>query len=294
MNLKNQFAIAAALYGSATLCMAQSAWLPECGELKATPGFSFSTFDEFWAGGQKVDNPPNGDSLKQYTGYLSLEMGIFDNLAADATFGYTATDTDAFGMEDDSGMMDTSLGLRYRLLDERTASQRWIPTIAVRVGGIIPGTYEENLPFSPGDGAYGFDASLLLGKTYWLDDTYAVGYYGDIGYRVRVNPAPNEIFGTAGLFGQLGPVTLTAGYLQVQSLSGLDIDSPKFNPAAGKDSGFPALREINYIFQGGITYTDPGRRSYQFTVAKSIHGRNTGDKLIFGFNVTLPFGPFRL
>jgi hypothetical protein len=45
----------------------------------------------------------------------------------------------------------------------------------------------------------------LFGKTYWLDDTYAIGYYGDIGYRVRVNPAPNEVFGTAGLFGNLGP-----------------------------------------------------------------------------------------
>jgi hypothetical protein len=33
---ENQLAIAAALYGSATVCMGQSAWLPECGELKAT------------------------------------------------------------------------------------------------------------------------------------------------------------------------------------------------------------------------------------------------------------------
>jgi hypothetical protein len=34
-------------------------------------------------------------------------MGIFDNVAADVTFGYTATDTESFGNEDDSGMMDT-------------------------------------------------------------------------------------------------------------------------------------------------------------------------------------------
>jgi hypothetical protein len=43
-------------------------------------------------------------------------------LAADATLGYTATDTDAFGGNaSDSGLVDTALGQRYRLLDEKDA-----------------------------------------------------------------------------------------------------------------------------------------------------------------------------
>jgi hypothetical protein len=289
MNLKNHFVIAAALYGGATVCMGQSAWLPARGELKATPGFSFSTFDEFWMGDSKVSNPPNGDSLNQYTGYISLEYGIIENVAADIIFGYTATESGAFGNEDDTGMMDTLLGFRYRVVNEQTASQRWVPTVSLRVGGVIPGTYEPNLPFSPGDGVYAFDMSLLLGKAFGES---GFGLYGDIGYRVRVNPAPNEVFGMIGAYQQIGPVTLTVGYVQVQSLSGLDIGGTGFNPAAGADSGFPALREINYIFQGGITYTDKGGRSYQFTAGTSLAGRNTGDKLMLGINVTIPFGPF--
>lgn len=289
MNVTNRLVIATALLGSAGVCLGQSAWLPARGALTATPGFSFSSFDEFWMGSQKVSNPPNGDSLNQYTGFLSLEYGILENFAGDITFGYTATETGAFGDENDSGMMDTSLGLRYRVLNEQTAAQSWVPTVSLRLGGVIPGTYEANLPFSPGDGVYGFDTSVLLGKAFGQS---GFGLYGDIGYRVRVNPAPNEVFGTVGAYQQIGPVTLTAGYVQVQSLSGLDIGGRGFDPSAGADSGFPALREINYIFQGGVTYTDRGGRSYQVTAGTSLAGRNTGDKLLLGFNVTIPFGPF--
>src|SRR6266404_4585118 len=118
---------------SAALCFGQSAWLP------AT---------------HKVKTPPNGKSLDQYTGYVSLEYGIFENLAADATMGYTATSTDAFGGNaSDEGLSDTMLGLRYRLIDENNAPCRWAPTLAIRAGAVIAGSYDSNKPFSAGDGA---------------------------------------------------------------------------------------------------------------------------------------------
>ena len=112
MNPINHTLICLAALSSATSCIGQSAWLPSAREFKATPGFAFSTFDEFWAGSTKVSNPPNGKSLDQYTGYVSLEYGILDKLAADATIGYTATKTGAFGGDaSDEGLADTMLGL---------------------------------------------------------------------------------------------------------------------------------------------------------------------------------------
>src|SRR5215510_11945685 len=57
-----------ALLASGAACLGQSAWLPDPEQIKATPGFSFSTFDKFWAGDKRVPNPPNGDSLNQYSG----------------------------------------------------------------------------------------------------------------------------------------------------------------------------------------------------------------------------------
>jgi hypothetical protein len=268
--------------------VAQSVWLPSAGELRATPGFSYSSFDSFWMGTTKVDNPPNGKRLDQFTGYLSLEYGIIENLAADVTIGYTWTDTDAFGgSASDDGLADTFLGLRYRLLDENAVSSPWVPSLAIRVGGVIAGTYDSNLPFSAGDEANGLEGSLLLGKAF---GDSGFGMYGDFGYRWREDPVPDDLFGSVGLYKQFGPVTAVVGYRQVYGRSGLDIGGPGFDPAAGRSSGFPALQEINHLGEGGLAFTDGGGRNYQFTVAKSIDGRNTGDKLIFGFNITFPFG----
>lgn len=288
MQFKTLFPASLALLTGTAACFGQSAWLPEQKQIKVTPGFSFSTFDEFWAGDKKVSNPPNGKSLNQYTGYIGLEYGILGNLAADATIGYTATDTDAFGGNaSDNGLMDTSLGLRYRLVDEFNASQTWMPTVTLRAGAVIPGTYDENAPFSAGDGAYAFEGSMLFGKA--IGDT-GFGLYGDIGYRWRESPVPDDIFGSAGVYKQIGPVTLAVGYRHIQGLSGIDIGGSDFNPALGPSHGFPAVKEINKLVEGGISFTDKGGRNYQFTVAGSVDGRNTGDKLVFGFNVTLPFG----
>lgn len=290
MHSKTHCTIAATLCLSSIGALAQSAWLPAPKEFRVTPGFSFSTFDEFWMGNDKVSNPPNGDPLNQYTGYLSMEYGILGRLAADATIGYTATVTDAFGGDaSDDGLADTFIGLRYKLVDEATAAARWAPTVSLRTGVVIPGTYDSNQPFSAGDGAHAFEGSLLFGKM--IGDS-GFGFYGDFGYRVREHPVPDDLFGSAGIFQQLGPVTLTAGYRHTQGLWGLDIGGPGFNPGAGRDHGFPALREITQVVEVGVAYTDRGHRNYQLSFGKSVDGRNTGDRFVVGLNVTIPFGGY--
>jgi hypothetical protein len=287
MNSKSKMLVGFALTVSATASFGQSAWLPAKQEVKVTPGFTFSTFDEFWAGRTRVGPlKANNESLDQYTGYLALEYGILENLAADATLGYSATTrTMALG-EGDEGLTDSLIGMRYRLLDEKNAPCPFAPSIAIRVGGIVAGTYDSNQPFSVGDGAHGFESSLLVGKSFGAT---GFGMYGDIGYRVRENPVPDDLFASVGVFQQIGPVTANFGYRHVQSLSGLDIGGPGFNPPAGRASGFPAVKEINQLIEGGISYTDDGGRVYQVSVAKSVDGRNTGDKFIFGVNATFSF-----
>lgn len=268
----------------------QSAWLAEPGQFILTPGFTFTSFDEFWMGDTLVGPLKAADeSLDQYTAYLSLEYGVIDRLALDLSLGYTWTSsTSTFG-EDDEGLTDVLFGLSYRIVEETEA---W-PIVAVRLGGIVAGSYEENTPFSAGDGAHGIEGSLLFGKTLGAS---GVGLYGDIGYRIRESPVPNEWFGSAGVFKQFAALfhpndslTIAAGYRHIESVDGLDIGGPGFNPALGSNHGFPALEEINQLIEGAIGYTDAGGRQYQFTAGHSVDGRNTGDKLILGFSVSFPF-----
>jgi hypothetical protein len=76
----------------------------------------------------------------------------------------------------------------------------------------------------------------------------------------------------------------------VQAVSGLDIGGTGFNPALGRSHGFPALKEINQLVEAGLSFTDHGGRNYQISAAKSVDGRNTGDKWLFGANITIPWG----
>ncbi len=259
-----------------------SAWLPAEQQFVATPGFTFSTFDRFWMGETKVDNPPNGKSLDQYVTYVSVEYGILANLAADVTVGYTWTDTDAFGGDSDDGLADTFLGLRYRLWDEFKHQDSWLPSVSVRVGGIIAGTYDEDQPFSAGDGASGFESSLLLAR----EICPGFGIYGDIGYRIRENDVPDDLFGAVGIYAGYKGVSATVAYRHVQGLSGPDIGDPGF----GTSFGFPQVKEINQNIEVGLGYTDAGGRFYQVFYAHTLDGRNTGEKDIFGLSASLPFG----
>jgi hypothetical protein len=282
MNHRSLATLAVSL-SAASGAFAQSVWLPEKGQLVVAPAYAYQTFDEFLAGKTKTTLPAD---IVQQTGSIGLEYGLTPKFAVDATIGYTRVDFDPPGAPNTrrDGLDDTRLGLRYRFIDEDLSGRAWVPAVGVRIGGIIAGTYDVPTtlpPINPGDGANGFETSLLLGKTFGQT---GFGAYADLGYRVRDHDVPDDLFGSVGVFKHLGPVTLSFGYRHIQGLSGGDIGGPGF----GTSYGFPQVKEINQLIEGGIAYTDKGGRSYQFTVAQKIDGRNTGDKLVFGVSVSIP------
>jgi len=262
---------------------AQSVWMPEKGQMVVAPGYSYQTFDKFDAGGTKFKLPTD---VVQQTGSIGLEYGLTPKLAVDLTLGYTRVEYEPSGGPNAhrDGLDDTRLGVRYRFIDEDLGGRAWVPAVGIRVGGIIAGTYDVPTalpPINPGDGASGFETSLLLGKTF---GSTGFGTYADIGFRVREDSVPDDIFGSAGVFKHIGPVTLSFGYRHIQGLSGGDI----FGPGFGTSFGFKQVKEINQFIEGGIAFTDKGGRSYQLTVAQNIEGRNTGDKLVFGVSISFP------
>ena len=198
---------AAASLTLATGALAQSVWLPDPGQLVVTPGYTYQTYDEFLVGHTKTKLPAD---IVQQTVYLGLEYGFTPKFAADLTLGYTRVDFDPPGAGDfkRDGLDDTRLGLRYRVIDENAGNRAWVPAVGLRLGGIIAGTYDIPTslpPINPGDGANGIETSLQSGKTF---GNTGFGAYADIGYRWRDHDVPADLFGGAGVFKHLGPVTL--------------------------------------------------------------------------------------
>ncbi len=269
----------ALLASTLTSCLtagAQSAWLPNPQQLIVTPSISYQTYDEFWAGNTKVSLP---DDVDQYFAGIMLEYGITPVLAADLTIGYTRVETTAFGGDgEDDGLADTTFGLRWKFLDEGQTVSTYTPTLTLRVGGIIEGTYDENFPFSAGDGASGGQVSLLMGKEF---GDSGFGIFGDLGYRMRGDDVPDDLFGSFGVYKNIDSLTLSLGYRHIQGLSGENIGDPGFT--------FPEVREIQQNIEAGVGFTDRGGRYYQLFYSHTLDGKNTGDKDVFGLSASIPF-----
>jgi hypothetical protein len=262
-----------------------SAYLPATGQLAFTPSYVYSTYDEFWMGNVKTDL---GTRQSQHNGFVTFEYGAFDHVAFDLTLGYTYAEFE--DGPDDDGLMDTTFGMRWQLIDEKNASCPCTPTTSIRFGGIIEGTYDDSFPFSAGDGASGFEASLLFAK----EICSGFGLYGDIGWRTRNHSVPDDLFGSAGAYATFKGFSLSGGYRHIQGLSGGDIGDTTgrhvFDPAGGPGTyGFPQVKEINQLVEASLGYTDGGGRYYSVFGARNVDGKNTGDKWIAGASITVPF-----
>lgn len=245
------------------ICMAgtnafsQSAWIVNQGEWNVTTSFTYQTYDSFWAGTTEVSPPPFADEVNQYTALISVEYGFWEDFAVDITGGYVLAEVDGGTFDDNDGAADTLIGLRWNIVDEFESESPYMPTLTLRLGGIIAGSYEESMPHSPGDGASGAEFSLLYGKSF---GETGFGLFGDLGFRVRSDDVPEDFFTSVGLYKTLfDNFTVSAGYRLNHGLDGLDIGGPGFTPAR-----FPELQEINHNIEAGVSYTDAGNRTTVF------------------------------
>ena len=269
--------IASALGLASSTACSQSAWLPPEGRFQVTPSYVYQSFQTFWMGTHRTKL---SDPVVQHSATISMEYGVAESFALDAAVGYSRVDSKAFGPTSlsDDGLSDTRLGLRWRIVDERMSRCAYAPTVTLRVGGIIAGSYEAGPPFAPGDGAHGGEFSVLAAKAF---GSTGFGLYGEGGYRIRSRPVPDDAFASIGAYQTLGAFTLHVAYQHTQGLSGSDIGDPGFK--------FPELKEVNQIVEIGLGFTDSGKRYYQIFGALNVGGRNTGDKQIIGASASFPF-----
>ena len=126
---------------------AESARLPEPNQFVVTPWYNYSVFRKLWIGDTKtsIEMKPQ-DDFELNDGMLRLDYGLSRRFALDLTFGYTSAATRAWNPQNEpqttQGLMDTQIGARYRPLDE-SEDQRWyVPTLTLRLGGIIAGPFD--------------------------------------------------------------------------------------------------------------------------------------------------------
>lgn len=257
---------------------AQSAWLPPAGRISVTGVYLYQNSHRIYAGAKLV---PLRNRL-QRTFAIGAEYGLTDNVALDISTGYGYNTLGPPGLQGkDSGLTDTNIGLRWRLLDERRHT--YLPTFSIRAGGTIKGTYTANQRFSVGDGASGAEMSLMLAKAFSDGRT---GVLADIGLRKRDSGVSDDYFGSAGVYRTVWKVSLSAGLRHTQALGGQTVGQPGLR--------FQWLREVSQMAEFGAGVSDRQGRFYQAFLARQVRGRNSPDKLVVGLAVTFSGRPSKL
>ncbi len=258
--------------------LGQSAWLPPSGRISVTGIYLYQNSHRIYAGAKLMPLP---DRL-QRTFAAAVEYGLTDNLALDFSTGYGYNTLGPSASQGkDTGMLDTNIGLRWRLLDERR--HLYLPTFSIRAGGTIKGTYTANRKYSVGDGASGAEFSLMLAKAFSDGRT---GVLADSGLRKRDNGVSDDYCGSAGMYRTLWKFSLSAGIRHTQALGGQTVGQPGLR--------FQWLREVSQMAEFGAGVSDRQGRFYQAFVARQVRGRNSPDKLVVGLAVTFSGRPSKL
>lgn len=263
------------LLAGAGSASAQSVWLPPVGRVQTGVQYVFETYSELF--GARRQTVRLRDDVNQHTVFLTGEYGLSPHWALDATLGFVTTETRAFGpaFSTDSGLADSRVGVRHCLLNEFEVGNEWLPTVTLRAGGIIAGTYEYLSP--AGDGASGMESSFLVGKVL---PAWGIGLHSEVGYRVRENPVPDEYFAVMNVFKRFDDVVLSAGVRHTQAVSGLNL--------GGGRPFWPRLKEVTDQFEGSLGWVS-GSWTTQIFSAYVFNGKNTPTRLVMGVGVQWGF-----
>ena len=276
--------------GSSAFADGVSPWLPAPGAGFVNFSYVSQNANEFYRQDQKVPTPgPNpGANLGQHTVWLNGMYGWSDSIAIDFRVGaarsyYGPPIPPTGGRDNYSGVTDTNIGVTWRIVDELVCPS--LPSLALRGGAIIEGSYTPGWINSIGDGASGLEVSALAGK--YFADMFAVS--GEIGYRVRDEDVPSDLFFNLSggmLFENIG---LSVNYKLVDAQSGLQIGGAGFSPVAGV---FPRLEEDIQFLSGTVSLNVTDQSNIAVSYGEVIDGRNTSKSKVVSVTMGYLFDTF--
>lgn len=262
-----------------------TAWLAEPGSGYTSLSFVMQTADEYYRSKSRGATPRGAD-LSQGTLWLTTNYAVSDSWAVDATVGWARSDflvapMIPTTMANFTGLVDTKVGVTWRVNDELSSDH---PSVALRCGAVLAGDYETGHINSLGDGANGYEASVIVGE--FVNDR--LGLQAEVGFRWRGNKVPNESFATVSGVWLLGEnLSLGLDYRLVDAQSGLDIGGTGFSPPR-----FPEVEEDIEMISGSLYYAVNERFSFSIFHAAVVDGRNTPHSTVYGGAVSYTFGTY--
>lgn len=262
------------LGGSSVAYGEGSPWLLEDGATNLGVSVSYSSSEDFFIGEFSTDL---GGDVEGIFVWLNASHGYDDVWAFDIRTGYADTQ---FGDNPDeqSDISDTSLGVSYQFLNE-FEQDNGLPTISGRIGYTIGGDYETDLIHAIGDGASGFDVSLLVGKN--LAPAFSLS--GDLTYRQRDSDVADAVkfLLNANYAAPLPGLSFQLGYGVIRTDSDIDIDDLSFGveqfSQTDRDSDW-LISSVNYGLANGL--------GINFSLSTVLDGRNVSDTNIATFSLS--------
>lgn len=278
-------AFAVALWPAMCAFADGSAWLNEPGSGYASVSVVSQVADEYYRGKVKRSTP-RGEDLAQNTVWLTANYAFGDSWAVDAQVGWARSEF-VVGpmiptpMENFSGIVDSSIGLTWRVNDELASE---LPSVALRAGAIIAGDYDTGYINSLGDGGNGYELSIIVGEFV----SNRVGLSAEFGYRSREAGIPDETFTNLTGVWLLGEkLSLGLDYKLVDARSGLDIGGEGFDPTR-----FPEVEEDSELVAGRLYYNASEALSFAVFHATVVGGRNAPASAVYGATISYSFNTF--
>lgn len=279
--------------GSSAFADGVSPWLPAPGAGFVNLSYVSQNATQFYVQENLRGTPPQnavpdgkGPNLGQHTVWLNGMYSLSDAVAIDVRVGLARSYASAGptgGRDNYSGVTDSNIGVTWRIVDELVNPS--MPSIALRGGAIIEGSYTPGYINSIGDGASGLEVSALAGK--YLADWLAVS--GEVGYRVRDEDVPSDFFLNLSGGVLLDNIGLSVNYKLVDAQSGLQIGVPPFTPGGRV---FPRLEEDIQFLSGTVSLNVSEQTNIGLTYGEVIDGRNTSKSKVFSVTMGYLFDTF--
>jgi hypothetical protein len=282
MNIRTLLAGATLCLPLAALAEGDSPWLPIPGQFSLSLNQTEQSGEDAWVGDMRLPlSAITGGAASKYkrsSTQLRLSYGLSDSVALDATLGYGKVKVGA--ADNDSGQLDTTVGVNWRLLDE--FARPGMPTVTLRGAAIFKGGYDGARLAALGNAENGIELAVMVGKQV----TPSLALWTELGVQDRSGAVPNATFFELGARLNLAPAwSVSLGYSDKKYGGDLDIGGAGFAP-----SRFQEVRAERGVAKLGLGYALAGNQGLALNLAQTVSGRNTvKDDQIVGLSYTYAF-----